>query len=33
MINDEIVAIADKLLEYKCLSPKQHRILNINFLH
>ena len=24
IINDEIVAIVDKLLEYKCLSKKQH---------
>ena len=26
-INDEIVATADNLLEYKCLSTKQHNIL------
>ena len=25
IINDEIIAIIDKLLEYKCLSRKQHR--------
>ena len=25
IINDEIVAIGDKLLEYKCLSKKQHK--------
>ena len=25
MINDEIVAIVDKLLEYKCISRKQHK--------
>ena len=25
IINDEIVAIVDKLLEYKCISKKQHR--------
>ena len=25
IINDEIVAINDKLLEYKCISKKQHR--------
>ena len=24
IINDEIVAIVDKLLEYKCISKKQH---------
>ena len=24
-INDEIVAIVDKLLEYKCISKKQHK--------
>ena len=29
IINDEIVAIVDKLLEYKCISKKQHKqILN-----
>ena len=29
IINDEIVAIIDKLLEYKCISKKQHKqILN-----
>ena len=29
IINDEIVAIVDKLLEYKCITKKQHRqILN-----
>ena len=25
MFNDEIVAIVDKLLEYKCISKKQHK--------
>ena len=25
LINDEIVAIVDKLLEYKCISKKEHR--------
>ena len=25
IINDEIVAIFDKLLEYKCISKKQHK--------
>ena len=25
LINDEIVAIVDKLLEYKCISEKQHK--------
>ena len=25
IINDEIVAVVDKLLEYKCLSKKQHK--------
>ena len=29
IINDEIVAIVDKLLEYKCLSKKQHKKLLI----
>ena len=24
IINDEVVAIIDKLLEYKCISKKQH---------
>ena len=25
IINDEIVAIVDKLLEYKCITKKQHK--------
>ena len=25
IINDEIVAIVDKILEYKCISKKQHK--------
>ena len=25
IINEEIVAIVDKLLEYKCISKKQHK--------
>ena len=25
LINDEIVAIVDKLLEYRCISKKQHK--------
>ena len=29
IINDEIVAIVDKLLEYKCISKKQHKQLLI----
>ena len=35
MKNDEIVAIVDKLLEYKCISKKQHKqLLNkCNLLH
>ena len=35
IINDELVAIVDKLLEYKCISKKQHsQILNkCNLLH
>ena len=34
IINDEIVAIVDKLLEYKCLSKKQHKqiLLRCNLL-
>ena len=34
-INDEIVAIVDKLLEYKCISKKQHKqiLLNCNLLN
>ena len=27
LINEEVIAIADKLLEYKCISTKQHKIL------
>ena len=30
IINDEIVAIVDKLLEYKCISKKQHKQILIN---
>ena len=29
-INEEIVAIVDKLLEYKCISKKQHKQILIN---
>ena len=29
IINDEIVAIVDKLLEYKCISKKQHKQISI----
>ena len=32
-INEEIVAIADKLLEYKCISTKQHKFLLLNCLN
>ena len=34
-INDEIVAIIDKLLEYKCISKKQHKqiLIKCNLLH
>ena len=27
MNNEEIIAIVDKLFEYKCISKKQHKIL------
>ena len=30
LINKEIVAIVDKLLEYKCISKKQHKQILIN---
>ena len=35
LINDEIVAIVDKLLEYKCISKKQHKqiLIKCNLLH
>ena len=35
IINDEIVAIVDKLLEYKCTSKKQHKqiLIKCNLLH
>ena len=35
LINDEIVAIVDKLLEYKCTSKKQHKqiLIKCNLLH
>ena len=29
LINEEIIAIVDKLLEYKCISKKQHKIILI----
>ena len=34
IINDEIIAINDKLLEYKCISKKQHKqiLLKCNLL-
>ena len=34
-INEEIVAIVDKLLEYKCISRKQHEqiLINCNLLN
>ena len=35
IINEEIFAIVDKLLEYKCISKKQHNqnLFNCNLLH
>ena len=35
IINDEIIAIIDKLLEYKCISKKQHKpiLIKCNLLH
>ena len=35
IINDEIVAIIDKLLEYKCITKKQHKqiLIKCNLLH
>ena len=35
IINDERVAIADKLLKYKCISKKQHEqiLIKCNILH
>ena len=35
LINDEIVAIVDKLLEYNCLSKKQHKkiLIKCNLLY
>ena len=30
LIDEEIVAIVDKLLEYKCISKKQHKQILIN---
>ena len=35
IINDEIVAIVDKLLEYKCISKKQHKqiLIKCNLLN
>ena len=31
IINDETVAIVDKLLEYKCISKKQHKQILIKY--
>ena len=31
IINEEIVAIVDKLLEYKCISKKQHKQILIKY--
>ena len=35
LINDEIIAIVDKLLEYKCISKKQHKqiLIECNLLN
>ena len=35
ILNQEIVAIVDKILEYKCISKKQHKqfLINCNLLH
>ena len=35
LINEEIIAIVDKLLEYKCISKKQHEqiLIKCNPLH
>ena len=35
IINDEIVAIVDKLLDYKCISKKQHKqiLIKCNLLN
>ena len=35
VINEEIIAIADNLIEYKCISKKQHQQISIkyNLLH
>ena len=33
IINDKIVAIVDKLLEYKCLSKKQHKKIKLKVIY
>ena len=33
IINEEIVAILDKLLEYKCITKKQHKQILIKFIY
>ena len=35
IINQEIVVIVDKILEYKCISKKQHKqlLIKCNLLH
>ena len=35
IINDEVIAVVDKLLEYKCISKKQHKqfLIKCNLLN
>ena len=33
IINEEIFAIIDKLLEYKCISKKQHQQISLNVIY
>ena len=33
IVNQEIVAIVDKLLEYKCISKKQHKQILIKYIN
>ena len=32
LTNEEIIAIVDKLLEYNCISKKQHKQLQLNVI-
>ena len=35
IINDEVIALAEKLLEFKCITTEQHKqiLVNCNLIH